>query len=60
MGEHVDATQGTKDPLYVTTRAQKNFAENIPIAFIIALLAELNGADRCVCGPSHSETRDAK
>ncbi|KAH6637738.1 membrane-associated, eicosanoid/glutathione metabolism protein [Boeremia exigua] len=46
MGDSTDSTQGTKDPLYVATRAQLNFAENVPLALAIALLAELNGANR--------------
>lgn len=46
MGDKTDASAGTKDPLYVATRAQLNFAENVPLALAIALLAELNGANR--------------
>lgn len=34
--------------LLVATRAHANFAENVPLAFIIAGLAELNGANRRV------------
>ncbi|KAF1362481.1 hypothetical protein EJ07DRAFT_153385 [Lizonia empirigonia] len=48
MGDSSDKTQGVKDPLYVATRAQLNFAENVPLALAIALLAELNGANRHV------------
>jgi uncharacterized membrane protein YecN with MAPEG domain len=48
MGDSSDANAGTKDPLYVATRAQLNFAENVPLALAIALLAELNGANRYV------------
>ncbi|KAF2252525.1 hypothetical protein BU26DRAFT_421944 [Trematosphaeria pertusa] len=46
MGDTANAAEGTKDPLYVATRAQLNFIENVPIAFLVALLAELNGANR--------------
>jgi uncharacterized membrane protein YecN with MAPEG domain len=49
MGDSIDRTKGVKDPLYVATRAQLNFAENVPLALGIALLAELNGANRYVC-----------
>lgn len=46
MGDTIDASKGNEDPLYVCTRAQQNFNENIPLALIIAALAELNGAER--------------
>ena len=46
MGDKSDDSKGTSDPLYVATRAQLNFAENVPLALGIALLAELNGANR--------------
>ncbi|KAJ4290909.1 hypothetical protein N0V90_010105 [Kalmusia sp. IMI 367209] len=46
MGDSTDASKGTKDPLYVASRAQQNFNENIPLALVIAGLAELNGANR--------------
>ena len=46
MGDSSDATKGVKDPLYVATRAQLNFAENVPLALAIALLVELNGTNR--------------
>jgi uncharacterized membrane protein YecN with MAPEG domain len=46
MGDKSDSAQGTKDPLYVATRAQVNFAENVPLVLAVALLAELNGANR--------------
>lgn len=36
------------DPLYLATRAQSNFLETVPLAFIFALVAELNGANRKV------------
>lgn len=46
MGHQIDEKAGTKDPLYVANRALVNFLENVPMALIIALVAELNGADR--------------
>lgn len=46
MGDSTDPSKGVKDPLYIATRAQLNFAENVPLALAIALLAELNGANR--------------
>ncbi|KAF2634220.1 hypothetical protein P280DRAFT_474792 [Massarina eburnea CBS 473.64] len=46
MGDTTDPSQGTKNPLYVLTRAQLNFIENVPFALVVALIAELNGADR--------------
>ncbi|KAF2444245.1 hypothetical protein P171DRAFT_432302 [Karstenula rhodostoma CBS 690.94] len=46
FGDTIDASKGTEDSLYVCTRAQQNFNENIPLTLIIAALAELNGADR--------------
>lgn len=46
LGDTSDATEGFTNPLYIATRAQLNFAENVPLALAIALLAELNGADR--------------
>lgn len=36
------------DPLYLATRCQSNFLETVPLAFIFALVAELNGANRRV------------
>lgn len=48
MGDSTDASKGTQDPLYVASRAQMNFAENVPLVMVIALLAELNGANRYV------------
>jgi uncharacterized membrane protein YecN with MAPEG domain len=46
MGDKSDETKGTTDPLYVATRAQLNFAENVPLVLAVSLLAELNGANR--------------
>lgn len=48
MGDTSDSKQGVKDPLYVASRTQLNFAENVPLTLGIALLAELNGANRYV------------
>lgn len=33
-----------RDGLQAATRAHANFAENVPLAFVVANLAELNGA----------------
>lgn len=46
LGDSTNTANGAKDPLYVATRAQLNFVENVPLALGIALLAELNGANR--------------
>jgi uncharacterized membrane protein YecN with MAPEG domain len=46
MGDTSDSSKGVKDPLYVASRAQLNFAENVPLVLAVALLAELNGANR--------------
>lgn len=46
MGDAIDSEKGTKDQLYVASRAQVNFTENVPLVLAIALLAELNGARR--------------
>ncbi|KAL6703472.1 hypothetical protein ACN47E_009646 [Coniothyrium glycines] len=46
MGDTTNTNKGTQDPLYLASRAQLNFAENVPLVLAIALLAELNGANR--------------
>jgi uncharacterized membrane protein YecN with MAPEG domain len=46
MGDKTDSTKGNTDPLFVATRAQLNFGENVPLVLAVALLAELNGANR--------------
>ncbi|KAF1920594.1 MAPEG family-domain-containing protein [Ampelomyces quisqualis] len=46
LGDKIDTTAGNMDPLYIATRAQLNFAENVPLVLAVALLAELNGANR--------------
>jgi len=51
MGDTSSSGKGTKDPLFVSSRAQVNFAENVPLALAVALLAELNGAQRYICAP---------
>ncbi|KAI1401547.1 membrane-associated, eicosanoid/glutathione metabolism protein [Hypoxylon fuscum] len=37
---------GSNDPLLQVTRAHQNFAENVPLALLLAAVAELNGASR--------------
>jgi hypothetical protein len=49
LGDTSDSTEGVKNPLYIATRAQLNFAENVPLVLAVALLAEVNGADRYYC-----------
>ncbi|KAK4982847.1 hypothetical protein LTR50_007556 [Elasticomyces elasticus] len=34
------------DPLHTAIRAHGNFLENVPLAMILAVIAELNGASR--------------
>ena len=46
MGDSTDSAAGTADPLYVANRAQQNFNENVPLALVLSLLAELNGVNR--------------
>jgi uncharacterized membrane protein YecN with MAPEG domain len=48
LGDLSNKTAGVGDSLYVATRAQMNFAENVPLVLTIALLAELNGGNRYV------------
>lgn len=36
------------DPLLLDSRAHANFVENVPLAFTLAAIAELNGANRKV------------
>ena len=38
------------DPLFVATHSHANFVENVPMALMLAGLAELNGGDRRVIG----------
>ncbi|KAL5120341.1 hypothetical protein ACEQ8H_001631 [Pleosporales sp. CAS-2024a] len=46
MGDKADPEQGNTDALFVASRAQVNFSENVPLILAVALLAELNGANR--------------
>jgi hypothetical protein len=48
LGDSSNGKRDGKDPLYVAIRSQGNFLETVPLALTIALLAELNGADRYV------------
>ncbi|KAI1340512.1 membrane-associated, eicosanoid/glutathione metabolism protein [Xylariaceae sp. FL0016] len=34
------------DPLYLATRCHANFLENVPLAFVLSALVELNGGSR--------------
>jgi uncharacterized membrane protein YecN with MAPEG domain len=54
MGDN--SAKGTQDPLYVASRAQLNFAENVPLVLAVALLAELNGANRYGISEGHYVT----
>ncbi|KAF2000322.1 hypothetical protein P154DRAFT_522528 [Amniculicola lignicola CBS 123094] len=46
MGDNSSPSKSTSDPLYKSSRCQVNFIENVPLALMVALLAELNGANR--------------
>ncbi|KAJ9647298.1 hypothetical protein H2201_003897 [Coniosporium apollinis] len=47
MGDGLaDSSDPHTDPLYLTSRAHANFLENVPLAFVFAAVAELNGANR--------------
>ncbi|KAI4196031.1 MAG: hypothetical protein LQ350_006815 [Teloschistes chrysophthalmus] len=54
MGDKLksDNTKGTDntnmDPLFLENRCHQNFLENVPLAFTLAAIAELNGADRTI------------
>jgi len=43
---HSSSSDQSNDPLYIASRAQANFAENVPLGLILATVAEINGADR--------------
>lgn len=45
MGDALE-TQSDTDPLYLANRAHANFIENVPLAFVLAAVAELNGGNR--------------
>jgi uncharacterized membrane protein YecN with MAPEG domain len=49
LGDTSDPTEGVKNPLYIASRSQLNFAENVPLILAVALLAEVNGANRYYC-----------
>lgn len=49
LGDHSGAG-GSTDPLYVAVRAHANFLETVPIGLLLALTAELNGANRRTLG----------
>ncbi|USP73409.1 uncharacterized protein yc1106_00683 [Curvularia clavata] len=46
LGDKSSDSKQTADPLFVCSRAQANFTENVPLILSVALLAELNGANR--------------
>ena len=54
IGDRLPAQEGSKpadssddpDPLLLNSRTHQNFLENVPIAFVLATAAELNGANR--------------
>ena len=43
--EHDDPAN---DPLFVASRCHQNFVENVPLAFLLAAVVELNGGNRKV------------
>lgn len=56
MGDTSDSKLGAKDPLFIASRSQANFIENVPLAIIVSLLAELNGANRYGTQPNLPST----
>ncbi|MCJ1226919.1 hypothetical protein MMC12_003574 [Toensbergia leucococca] len=42
----IESLKEEDDPLTLSTRAHANFIENVPLAFILAAVAELNGGNR--------------
>ncbi|KAI4206657.1 MAG: hypothetical protein LQ349_009914 [Xanthoria aureola] len=54
IGDHLNNpdnknhTTDNPDPLFLESRCHLNFLENVPLAFVFAAIAELNGADRSV------------
>ncbi|KAI0603059.1 membrane-associated, eicosanoid/glutathione metabolism protein [Biscogniauxia sp. FL1348] len=44
--EDAKGHQATSNKLFLATRCHQNFAENVPLALVLAAAAELNGADR--------------
>ncbi|KAI4099601.1 MAG: hypothetical protein LQ339_005899 [Xanthoria mediterranea] len=45
---HTTGNADNPDPLFLESRCHLNFLENVPLAFVFAAIAELNGADRSV------------
>ncbi|KAK1962111.1 hypothetical protein LY78DRAFT_720430 [Colletotrichum sublineola] len=45
-----DGKTHNANKLYLASRAHANFAENVPMAFVLATLVELNGGDRRTLG----------
>jgi len=41
---HTDPSTLSSDPLHTSIRVQYNYLENVPLALLLALVAELNGA----------------
>ncbi|KAL8865307.1 MAG: hypothetical protein Q9174_006957, partial [Haloplaca sp. 1 TL-2023] len=55
IGDKLNKSDATKtgdssnpDPLYLNIRSHVNFLENVPLAFVLSAIAELNGADRTI------------
>ncbi|KAF2459412.1 membrane-associated, eicosanoid/glutathione metabolism protein [Lineolata rhizophorae] len=41
-----ESSDPAADPLFCASRAHANFGENVPVTLLLAIIAELNGADR--------------
>ncbi|KAL8709166.1 MAG: hypothetical protein Q9220_006046 [cf. Caloplaca sp. 1 TL-2023] len=52
IGSHIDPKKDgdsdNPDPLFLESRCHMNFLENVPLAFVLAAIAELNGGNRTV------------
>ncbi|KAL8664402.1 MAG: hypothetical protein Q9202_003092 [Teloschistes flavicans] len=48
LGDKLSAQAAEPDQLFVENRCHQNFLENVPLAFTLAAIAELNGADRTI------------
>ncbi|KAL8951059.1 MAG: hypothetical protein Q9222_002952, partial [Ikaeria aurantiellina] len=52
IGSHLDPKKAgdsdNPDLLFLESRCHLNFLENVPLAFVLAAIAELNGGDRTV------------
>ncbi|KAI0128821.1 membrane-associated, eicosanoid/glutathione metabolism protein [Xylariales sp. AK1849] len=46
LGDNSSSTSDKSNKLYVASRAHANFVENVPLAFVLATVAELNGGNR--------------